>query len=87
MKAQKNMVLIVAVAAIAAFSIGASGNGDSRPPSLAAEKWIALGDKAGFAVSSEASAPVVAAELYVKTDKGWRRARVDNPVSVIPLQR
>jgi hypothetical protein len=61
--------------------------GDNRPPSVAAEKWIAISDKAGFAVTSDANAPIVVTELYVKTDKGWRRGRVDNPVSAIPLQR
>ena len=76
-----------AVATAAALSIGASGAAENRPATVSAESWIAVGERAGFAVSPDGNGSVIAAEFYVKSEKGWRKARIENPVSVIPLQR
>ena len=64
-----------------------SGNGSgSRPLSVTAENWIPLSDKAGFALTSE-KGDSVGAELYLKTEMGWRRGRVENPVTLMPVGR
>ena len=86
MKTVKSL-LFVAVAAVAALLlIGASGKNDARPGHVAAENWIPIGEKAGFVVTSE-KGDSVGAELYLKTDRGWRRGRVENPFVATKVSR
>jgi hypothetical protein len=87
MRTLKSIVIVAAVIVVAAISVGASGSGDSMPLGVAAERWIAIGDKAGFKLTSDSGASLVTAELYLRTDKGWRRARLDNPAAIVPLER
>jgi hypothetical protein len=82
----KSVLLVGAAALAAALFVGAANNGDSRPSSVAAEKWIPLNDKAGFALTTE-KRDSVGAELYLKTENGWRRGRIENPFTVTPVSR
>jgi len=79
MKSSKIQLIAIAGILVAGISIAASEHED-RPPSIPADRWIAIGDKAGFAVKSENndddSTP---AELYIKTSKGWKHGKIDNP--------
>jgi hypothetical protein len=86
MKSLKSILLVGAAALAAALFVGAAGKGDSRPSFVAAEKWIPLNDRAGFALTSE-KGDSVGAELYLKTEMGWRRGRVENPVTMLPVTR
>jgi hypothetical protein len=87
MKTQRSVWLVLAVAIVATVSIGAQGQKSDRPAWVAEERWISVGERAGFALTSEYADTSVGAELYLKTPKGWRRARVENPVSAQPLSR
>jgi hypothetical protein len=86
MKTLKSVLVVGAAALAAALFVGAANNGDSRPSAVAAEKWIPLNDKAGFVLTTE-KGNSVGAELYLKTEKGWRRGRVENPFTPMPVSR
>lgn len=79
--------MAVAVAVIAAFLVGAGDRKVDRPSAIGEERWIPVGERAGFALTAESADTSVGAELYLKTAKGWRRARVENPVSAQLLGR
>lgn len=81
MKAIKLPLIVGATLLVAVISIAASGRVDDRPAAIPAERWIAISEKAGFALTSETGSSSVGAELYLKTEKGWRRGRIENPVS------
>jgi hypothetical protein len=85
MKVLKNTMIVAAAIVVAAVLVGASRSSESRPPSVAAERWIAIDEKAGFAVTSDTGTPEIAAVLYLKSDQGWRRARLVTDASAIPL--
>ncbi len=100
MKSLKSVVLIGAAALAAALFVGASGSGathkgipvegegdgGARPDAVRVENWIPLNEKAGFALTN-LKGDSVGAELYLKTDGGWRRGRVENPVMALPVRR
>jgi hypothetical protein len=55
---------------------------DDRPPSIPAGQWIAINTKAGLALKMQNNNDdSIAAELYIKTSKGWKRCRVENPAT------
>ena len=95
MKPLKTLAAVTAAVLLTAFTIGANPGSAARPGSIPAERWIAIGPNAGFAVNANLGGPdsvaehrsnvAVVAELYVKTTSGWKRARLDNPVSAVPL--
>lgn len=85
MKNMKSMAVGFATILIAALCIGASSGGEQRPSEVPSERWISIGDRAGFAVNSSKGSQTVGAELYLKTEQGWRRARVENPAHVYPV--
>ena len=87
MKTRRSIWLAFAVAIVAAVSIGAQGQKSDRPASIAEERWVSISERAGFALTLEHADTSVGAELYLKTPKGWRRARVENPMSAQPLSR
>jgi len=87
MKTRRSIWLVIAVAIVATASIRAQGQKSDRPALVPEEKWIPVGERAGFAFTSEHADTSVGAELYLKTPKGWRRARVENPMSAQPLIR
>ena len=87
MKIRRPIWLVLVVAIIATISIGAQGQKIDRPSSVPEEGWVPVGEKAGFALTSELADTSVGAELYLKTKKGWRRARVENPTSGQLLSR
>ena len=62
------------------ISIGAARHkSDARPPNIEEDQWHALGRDSGIAVTRELPDSIVGAELYIKTDDGWRRVRIENP--------
>lgn len=83
MKILKSFLLVV-VAAVAAALLAAASDSGSRPSSASSERWVPIGEKAGFVLTSE-KGDTVGAELYVKTEKGWRRARIENPFTLMPI--
>jgi hypothetical protein len=86
MKTLKSLLFVVVAAVGAALLVGATGESNARPSFVSAENWIAVGDKAGFAITSE-KGDTVGAELYLKTERGWRRGRVENPFVATPIKR
>jgi hypothetical protein len=86
MKTRKAVLLAVAAVALAALLTGAMGKAD-RPSAIGEERWIPVSERASFALTSERADASIDAELYLKTAKGWRRARVENPVSGELLNR
>jgi hypothetical protein len=87
MKTRKTVWVALAAAVIAAFLVGAGERKADRPSAIGEERWIPAGERAGFALTAESADTSVGAELYLKTAKGWRRARVENPVSAQLLGR
>jgi hypothetical protein len=88
MKFMKSSAVGLTMAAIAALCIGASSGGEQRPSEVPAERWISIGDRAGFATRSVGGgAEQVVAHFYVKTARGWQQARIENPAHVTPLTR
>lgn len=85
MKTLKVVLLVAAAALAAALFVGASGNGGSRPSSVAAENWIAISDKAGFALTTYRGNSQ-GAELYLKTEQGWVRGRLESPFVLTPVR-
>ena len=85
MKNKKYLAIGLATAIIAALCVGATSEGDQRPAEVSPNEWIGISDRAGFAVTFSTRSESVGAELYLKTEKGWRRARVENPVHVYPV--
>jgi hypothetical protein len=85
MKTRKSF-LLVAVAVLAALFVGARRDSGARPEAVDADRWVALSDKAGFVLTTE-KGNTIGAELYLKTDQGWRRGRLENPVSVLSIGR
>jgi hypothetical protein len=85
MKKIKSMAVGFATVLIAALCIGANSGGDQRPSEVPSERWISISDRAGFAVTPSKGSQTVGAELYLKTENGWRRARVENPVHAYPV--
>jgi hypothetical protein len=79
MKNVKYPAIGLATAIIAVLCIGATPGGDQRPAQVPSEKWIAISDRAGFVVTISKRSESVGAELYLKTEQGWCRARVENP--------
>jgi hypothetical protein len=79
------MAVGLATVIIAAIGIGASAGGGQRPSEVSAERWISISVRAGFAVIPSKGAQSVGAELYLKTEQGWRRARVENPAHAYPV--
>jgi hypothetical protein len=57
-----------------------------HPHPALAENWIPLSDRAGFSLTTE-KGDSVGAELYLKTEMGWRRGRVENPFVAMPIKR
>lgn len=88
MKTLKAVSLIAAAVVAAALLVGASAkrDADMRPEAVEAERWVALGDKAGFALTTQ-KGNTIGAELYLKTENGWRRGRLENPFTVSPVTR
>lgn len=86
MKPLKSVLLIVVAAVAAALFVGAASESGARPSFVSSENWVPVGDKAGFVITSE-KGNTVGAELYLKTDKGWRRGRLENPFTVTPVTR
>ena len=95
MKPLKILTAVLAAALLTALTIGANPSDTGRPSNISAKRWIAIGPTAGFAINADVggseqvaehrSNMAVVAELYVKTTNGWKRARLDNPVQVVPL--
>jgi len=81
MKHYKKMILGVAAAIVIAVCVGASGSGNNLPMSVDESRWIPIGENAGFALTSDATAQTVNAELYLKTENGWRHGRIVNPAA------
>ena len=82
MKHYKTTILGVAAAIVVAVCVGASGSGNNRPMSVDESRWIPIGENAGFALTSDdATARTVNAELYLKTENGWRQGRIMNPAA------
>lgn len=80
MKALKSTAIAIAIGAAALLCVGASSGGDKRPSDIAAENWVSLSGKVGLAISpSVNTASSVVAQLYIRTDAGWQRARIENP--------
>jgi hypothetical protein len=86
MKTWKSYWLIAVAVIAAVLFAGANSDSDARPPFASSERWIALSDKAGFLITSE-KGDSVGAELYLKTDRGWRRGRIENPFVPTPVVR
>ena len=87
MKTRRAVCFALVAAGVAALFVGAMGQKGDRPSTIGQERWIPVSERAGFALTSENADSSVGAELYLKTPKGWRRARVENPVSGDLLQR
>ena len=95
MKTLKIFAAVLAAALLIALTIGANSGAPERPSNIPANRWIAVGKTAGFAVNADVGGPEtmaerrtnlpVVAELYVRTTSGWKRARLDNPVQAVPL--
>lgn len=88
MKTLKAVSLIAVAVVAAVLLVGASARRDTdvRPEAVEAERWIALSDKAGFALTTH-KGNTIGAELYLKTENGWRRGRLENPFTVMPVGR
>jgi hypothetical protein len=67
-----------------------------RPPKIPEARWIPLSPVSGFVVSVDVADPkflaglngrdIAGVVLYVKTkEKGWCRARIDNPLQGLPV--
>jgi hypothetical protein len=95
MKTLKIVSAVTAAILLAVLTVGANSAVEARPQQVPSERWIAIGPKAGFAVntklggsrerSARGSQNYVAAELYIKTESGWRRAMIENPTYAMPL--
>ena len=86
MKYMKTLLFVAGAAVAAALLVGANSGDDARPSFVAAENWIAVGDKAGFALTTYKSNSQ-GAELWLKTEQGWIRGRLENPFVVTPVTR
>jgi hypothetical protein len=85
MKKAKATAIALVTALIAALCIGASSGGDQRPSGVSSQQWIGISDRAGFKVVDSDESRSVGAQLFIKTEKGWRPARVENPAHVYPV--
>jgi hypothetical protein len=92
MKPSKSASIAVALLLVAAVGTAASRGGvmqigADRPPGVAEEDWVAIGKRAGFVVRDNSDARVPAAELHVRTTRGWVHSRLENPVAPILVPR
>lgn len=81
----KGLAIGLTASIIAVLFVGATGESNERPAQVPSETWIGISDKAGFVVTSEQDSGSIGAELFLKTEQGWRRARIENPMHVYPL--
>lgn len=86
MKYLKTLLFVAGTAVAAALLVGANGGEGGRPSFVTAENWIAVSDKAGFALTTYKSNSQ-GAELWLKTEEGWIRGRLENPFVLTPVRR
>ena len=87
MKTKKYLIITLVAVAASLLFLGASSDKQDRPIHIAEDQWISVSEEVGFVVYPDDNSESVAAELYLKTGDGWRRARLENPVHAYPLSK
>jgi hypothetical protein len=86
------IIVIIGTVIVAALGIGASSQADSRPAGVPSDRWVEIGNNAGFAIKNEIKGPRgeltgVGAQLYLRTRDGWRKSWIENPAFVEGVDR
>jgi hypothetical protein len=81
--------ILVFVGFVTAALVGSQSTAD-LPSSVSADQWVALGDRAGIALTDRPSkaggrpTSEVRGQLWVKVDGKWVQAQLEPPRSMVP---